>query len=420
MHLRKEPKQMKTSGWCLYALCVCSVAIAACSQTTGFSRFQFTPNVNGVPDRGAGPPSYRVLHSFGSTHDGDYPNAGLIYAGDAFYGTTYGGGRGTHDCGRGYGGCGTVFSITISGAEKVLHSFGRTKTDGRQPYGGLVNVRGTFYGATGYGGAFDHGTVFSITPDGKEKVLHSFGRGTDGYDPSSVLLDVGGTLYGTTSAGGTNFCASSDGCGTVFSITTSGKERALHNFGKGHDGRFPDAGLIDVHGTLYGTTYKGGAYAQGIVFSITPDGKEKVLYSFGGVTGANPASELIDVKGRLYGTTPYGGTHNSSGTLFSVTINGKERVLHNFGKGTDGSGPYRSLIDVGGTLYGATIHGGAYGLGTLFSITTGGAEKVLHDFRRRTDGSSPLGDLAYKGGSFFGATAYGGSYGDGVVFSLTP
>jgi hypothetical protein len=37
---------------------------------------------------------------------------------------------------------------------------------------------------------------------------------------------------------------------------TSGKETVLHGFGAGTDGKNP-AGLIDVKGTLYGTTYTG-------------------------------------------------------------------------------------------------------------------------------------------------------------------
>jgi uncharacterized repeat protein (TIGR03803 family) len=409
---------MKTSGLCVSALFAGCVVIAACSQPTELSRLQYTPNVNSLRNRGAGPLSYRVLHSFGADRDGDYANSDLLYRGDAFYGTTYGGG--THHCSDDYGGCGTVFSVTTSGSETVLYSFRGTKTSGRRPYAGLIDVNGTFYGTTGYGGPFDQGTFFSMTKDGSEKVLYSFGKGLDGYYPLSVLVDVDDTLYGTTSAGGTNSCLSSEGCGTVFRITTSGKEKVLYSFGEGADGRFPDAGLIDVHGILYGTTYKGGTYGAGSVFSITTDGREKVLHSFGeGTDGRNPASELIDVKGTLYGTTPYGGTRDT-GTVFSITMSGKESVLHNFGKGTDASGPYGSLIDVGGTLYGTTVHGGGYGLGTLFSITTGGTEKVLHDFHKGTDGNGPVGDLAYERGSFFGITQAGGAYGSGVVFSLTP
>ena len=51
----------------------------------------------------------------------------------------------------------------------------------------------------------------------------------------------------------------------------------LHRFGKGTDGRFGAAGLTDVNGTLYSTTIGGGRYSQGTVFSITTGGKEKVL-----------------------------------------------------------------------------------------------------------------------------------------------
>jgi hypothetical protein len=35
---------------------------------------------------------------------------------------------------------------------------------------------------------------------GSEKVLHSFGYGSDGATPLAGLIDVNGTLYGTTSA----------------------------------------------------------------------------------------------------------------------------------------------------------------------------------------------------------------------------
>jgi uncharacterized repeat protein (TIGR03803 family) len=36
-------------------------------------------------------------------------------------------------------------------------------------------------------------------------------------------------------------------------------------------GKGPHAGLIIVDGTLYGTTYDGGAYFKGAVFKITKD-----------------------------------------------------------------------------------------------------------------------------------------------------
>ncbi len=216
---------MKTSGFCVCAVFAGCVLIVGCAQPTELSRVQFTPSVDSLRNVGANRLTYLVLHSFGADHDGDYPNSGLLCLGDAFYGATYGGGSGTRHCGS-YGGCGTVFSMSASGAEKVLHSFGGTKTGGRLPYAPLIDVNGTLYGTTGYGGRFEYGTVFSITLAGNERVLHNFGEGTDGNYPTAALLDVGGTFYGTTSNGGANQCGGSDnGCGTVFSITSNDKEK---------------------------------------------------------------------------------------------------------------------------------------------------------------------------------------------------
>src|ERR1700722_1054452 len=77
-----------------------------------------------------------------------------------------------------------------------------------------------------------------------EAVLFSFGKGFDGKFPEAGLLNVGGTLYGTTSAGGGH------NLGTVFAIR-GGVEKVLHSFGAGKDGAAPQAGLIAVSGALY-------------------------------------------------------------------------------------------------------------------------------------------------------------------------
>ena len=90
-------------------------------------------------------------------------------------------------------------------------------------------------------------------------VLYSFkGYPDDGKFPFANLINVSGTLYGTTYEGGSYSCRTKRGCGTVFSITTSGGETVLHSF-KGKSGSYPFAALLDVSGTLYGTTSDGGA-----------------------------------------------------------------------------------------------------------------------------------------------------------------
>jgi uncharacterized repeat protein (TIGR03803 family) len=317
----------------------------------------------------------KVLHSFGELPDGNIPAASLIDVNGTLYGTTQAGGAYRQ---------GTVFSITLDGAEKVLHSFGNGK-DGAYPSAGLISIKGTLYGTTSEGGLNGSGTVFSITTDGSENVLHSFAGGTDGAYPGAGLLYVDGTLYGTTLGGGVdNSChRTPPGCGTVFSIAPDGTENVLHSFGKGADGTLPLGSLVDVKRTLYGTTWYGGAYNAcplgrrngcGTVFSITTGGTEEVLHSFGqGTDGAYPVAGMIDVDGTLYGTTEEGGasgTH-SYGTVFSITTGGTEKVVHNFGPstGNDGFLPGAPLIDVKGTLYGTTVMGGAQDGGVVFALT---------------------------------------------------
>ena len=388
--------------------------------------------------------NYKVLYSFGAeSDDGRYPEATLIDVGGTLYGTTAGGGT---------NGEGTVFTITPGGTEKVLYSFGKSP-DGANPEAGLLDVDGTLYGTTSQGGSdggcsypyyssVSCGTVFSITTSGKEKVLHSFRYSDDGWFPLASLIELKGTLYGTTSQGGYDFpCGYALGyasCGTVFSITPSGKEKVLNNF-NGSDGAVPVASLVKVKGTFYGTTSGGGSdfscyssnHGCGTVFSITPNGSEKVLHSFGGgADGYDPEASLIEVKGTFYGTTLVGPSRcdgvEECGTVFSITPSGAEKVLHAFRGGTDGAGPFAPLINVKGRLYGTTGYGGPYtcqnggSCGTIFSITPSGTEKVLHSFGKNPDGNGPTAGFIDVGGTLYGTTQIGGTYGRGTVVSLTP
>ena len=140
-----------------------------------------------------------------------------------------------------------------------MYSFSGALSDGRYPVADLTKISGTFYGTTLSGGTSDSGTVFKMSLNGaNEEIVHSFEGGSDGSAPKAGLIVVKDRLYGTTYGGGAG-CRGT-GCGTIFRLTLSGTERSLHAFGNKYenDGLFPAASLTNVRGTLYGTTYQGG------------------------------------------------------------------------------------------------------------------------------------------------------------------
>lgn len=360
---------------------------------------------------------YKALFSF-NDKDGASPTAALIDYKGELYGTTALGGNDS---------AGAFFKITPSGQEKTLYSFGGVSGDGLNPeFGPLTQLGGVFYGTTYMGGTSDQGTVFKITPAGAEKVLYRFKGGKDGTTPQAGLTVVKGLLYGTTEFGGGTYCFSQRGCGTVYKVTSSGKETVFYRFQGEEDGAGPAGGLTYLNGKLYGTTANGGA-GLGTVFEISLSGSEKVLYSFkAGFShdGDGPTGNLTDVKGVLYGTTLYGGTYGTgigtSGTVFRVTTSGVEKVLYSF-DGPDGGYPYyTTLAYAKGALYGTTNLGGAADRGTIFKVATGGGGSVFYSFKGEKDGGSPFQGPIDVSGKLFGVASGGGASGHGTVYSVVP
>jgi uncharacterized repeat protein (TIGR03803 family) len=389
-----------------------------------------------------------ILHAF-TGPDGSHPRAALVAdsAGN-LYGTSV---EGTNVACGGTG-CGAVFTLAPDSTETVLHTFlGPQSGDGAFPYAGLTaGNAGVLYGTTGDGGhnchSYSHGcgTVFELTPDGTETVLHIFKGKKDGTLPAAnLVVDKAGNLYGTTYSGGGDGCGGA-GCGTIFQISSRGKETILHVFAGGSDGALPFGGLVaDKAGDLYGTTTEGGGagcsdLGCGTAFKLAADGTETVLHAFtGGNDGANPFSALIaDGAGNLYGATTAGGStkcDDGCGTIFKIAPDGETTVLYSFAGGADGQQPFGALIaDKAGNLFGTTAYGAGtgcvfgVGCGTVFELAPNGTETVLHAFKSGTDGAYPYaGLIADKAGNLYGTTNVGGStgcngHGCGTVFELTP
>ncbi len=228
--------------------------------------------------------SEKVLHEFSGSPDGLNPAGALVTdANGNLYGTTSAGGATTCPSQSGLSGCGTVFELKPSSSEysySAIYTF-KGGTDGIQPWGTLLSgARGALYGLTVVGGAKNKGTAFELAPKGsryRETARYSFG-GIDGAfpsDSSGLVADGNGNLYGTTANGGGAHCQKRyDGCGTVFTLSPSGKsftERVLYAFGgsRANDGSRPSGGvLIDRHRNLLGTTFMGGSSRAGTVFSV--------------------------------------------------------------------------------------------------------------------------------------------------------
>jgi uncharacterized repeat protein (TIGR03803 family) len=261
-----------------------------------------------------------VLYSF-SGPDGDSPNAGLTFdkLGN-LYGTTMHGGFAA-DC-AGNGGCGVVFELSPSSGgwnETVPYAFTGTH-DGAFPASALVfDYLGDLYG-TAEGGVYGDGVVFRLIPsaDGwTQNTIWSFSGGDSGELPdSSGVVVHGNALYGVTYFGG------GFNVGYVFQLTPARGNWTLdtiYTFTGGNDGGEPIAGLIAGKSHLYGTTDFGGLYQWGTVFRLTAGAgdswTEDVLYNFtGGSDGGNPDTPLLFGPAALFGAA-----NVSGGLVYEIT-----------------------------------------------------------------------------------------------------
>lgn len=345
-----------------------------------------------------------------------------------FYGTTELGGPNN--------GFGTAFKMTPSGTLTVIYNFGSFFGDGLAPFGGLVlGTDGNFYGTTAGGGANNAGTVFKLTPAGKETILHNFDT-TDGKTPVASLIQASnGKFYGTTEYGGANMSQCSNlGCGTVFEITASGAFTSLYSFcsqANCTDGAQPFAPLMQAsNGELYGTTNMGGTSTYGTVFEISTSGAFNSLHSFTGdlTDGAFPEAGLMQAtNGLLYGTT-YGGGNPGAGAVYQMTLSGQVTLFASFDF-TNGVSPTAGIVQgTDGNFYGTTYSGGSNFSGNIYQITPSGTVTSLYSFC--SESGCPDGQYAEGGlvqgtdGIFYGTTEFGGTGGGcavgcGVVYSLS-
>ncbi len=314
-----------------------------------------------------------VMHSFAGGSDGENPDGPLTNVNGTLYGTTYQGGPGH----------GTIFSITPSGTYNVVYNFDTTQGDCYEPDSAMIYIPGkkALYGTAYGGGAVGEGCIFKLSLAGKtpkESIVYSFTGSASSSTGASAPVYYKGSLYVTTPSGGAN------DLGAVLKIGLTGTESLVYSFKDAPDGATPQAPLTVMNGTLYGTTEAGGIakcgnYAGcGTVFKVTSAGKETVIYRFKDVVSqidaANPQTALTPIGGALYGVTPgCSGNGCGQGIVYSVTPSGSETIVFDFvlpRSSPNGypENPFAPVVSLNGTIYGTTEYSAHTGYGTVYAL----------------------------------------------------
>ena len=275
--------------------------------------------------------------------------------------------------------------LIVSGAWgqtfKVLHSFGASG-DGQWPEGGQVlDGQGNIYGVTEIGpsgngclGNDGCGTVYQLKPnaDGtwSESEIHAFNGSDAAFPFASPIIDTAGNLYGTADGHA--------GAGTypeiVYELTQNSNgtwtESILHQFPTTQDDE-PGAITVDPAGNIYGVANRGGLNDTGYIYRLNKSSRwqEQTLLNFdphypylNGLSAQGPIN--FDGNGNLYGSMILGGTRNC-GVTYELSNHGgfhwNETVLHDFGCEADGFYAIGATFGPDGSLYGVTQIGGDSG-----------------------------------------------------------
>ena len=265
----------------------------------------------------------------------------------------------------------------------------------------LYGRNGMLYGTTAEGGANHGGLLFEITPEGAETTLYSMPPFTGKQTGATSALPVLGNYYITSNR-------------DIFTVNAQGVQTGVFKPAGTTAQAFSQ--LIKYGDMLAGYAYT-GSYANGPgngeVFTLRKSGSTYIyntLYTFQGGTadGSMPGNSLVNVNGTLYGTTYYGGAYGG-GVFFSISHTGVETVLRSFkvaqgsstgGDNTGGSGGASQLIYVNGYFYCTRISGSKSGL--LVRLDRAGNATIIHVFDHAE--GAPLNSLTYANGTFYGVT----------------
>lgn len=355
------------------------------------------------------------------------PYVGLTLGPDNdLYGVTSGGSRQA----------GVIVKTDTSGQYKIVDNF--AVYDGSFPETApILAADGNYYGTTGQGGHNNAGTIFRITPAGKEQIIHSFTRSEGGS--ATLTLGSDGLVYGNNS--NYAFRVNSDGSLTTLKTFQFAWPMTAAQNGTFFLADFSKAYVMDVAGTtfpiatipaalnslpgpirqgsdgyLYSVAPYAGKDSKGAIVKAAYGGKFAPVFSFqGGQEGQSPDSKLVTgPDGNLYGVSAAGSLNN--GVVFRFNIGSRRlEIIHAFPFG--GPAPAGSItMKADGTIVGTAGTDHPY----IYTIDAAGvySERVAIPNVNDTKVTKSF-DLALQtNGAISGSWSIGGLYGGGSVFTL--
>lgn len=324
----------------------------------------------------------------------------------------------------------------------VVHTFACTGNvglrigkcpDGGRPDSIVQGSDGNFYGTAQVSMEGDSepngGSVFSVTPTGTIKALHTFGAGPNKNYPNGNLPGLlaegpDGKLYGEALFGGIGGCNGYCGNGVLFRVNRDGTGfQVVHEYcsatncadGVGGGALFPG-----TDGNLYGTTFSGGANGVGTIFRVAvATGKYEVVFDFNtSVSGGDPSSLVVAKDGTFWGIS-FG---NQSELLFHYTEATGEMQTFPVNFPLINGLPSRGgtlTLGANGNFFGLYHVYAKSGMG-MFEVDPDGTNLQLFPFYTTQDGAGdPLEMLLGTDENFY-LDDYNGKSGYGDITELSP
>jgi len=314
---------------------------------------------------------------------------------------------------------GTVFSLTPAGMFKLLHTFTAAPNNyanGNNPGLLIEGPDGKLYGTTLFGGVNNNGVLYRVGKSGLGfQVIHQFCSKANCNDGASGALVVGtdGNLYGSSFTGGTGNCGQYyQGCGTIFRVTpSSGAYEVVFDFDPSTTGEFPSGITLTSDGTFHGTAFGPSAVT---LFHYTPatGAFKAVALNFPAPNGlpSAPATRLtLGPNGNFCGLYHEYGTCCEG--LFEVALDGTHLQL--FPEiSTLRAGSAEGFFLASDHNFWIADYNGGSGSGAILTLSPQGTVlQTLAPFGSESPalGDYPGGLIQAKDGTLWGADMMGGN-----------